>query len=137
MFSRSLLAALDVSYVTSMTDYPIFLYSYVNLTSYNENNYENPRNAGSLNRNDPSVGTGLIGALLYGDVMKLQIKIDDKDVIENAKFKTFSCGSAIASSFLLTEMIKGKTIEDVTEITNTQITEELCLPTEGTLVSAC
>ncbi|VDO16356.1 unnamed protein product [Brugia timori] len=100
----------------------------VNLMSYNENHYENPRNVGSLDKNDPSVGTGLIDALLCGDVMKLQIKVDDKDVIENAKFKTFSCGSAIASSFLLTEMIKGKTIEDATEITNTQITEELCLP---------
>jgi len=99
--------------------------------SYNEkilDHYENPRNVGSLDKNDPNVGTGLVGAPSCGDVMKLQIKVNDKGVIEDAKFKTFGCGSAIASSSLLTEMIKGKTIEDVTKIKNTQIVEELSLP---------
>ncbi|MBA8755170.1 Fe-S cluster assembly scaffold IscU [Wolbachia endosymbiont of Drosophila bicornuta] len=99
--------------------------------SYNEkilDHYENPRNVGSLDKNDPSVGTGLVGAPSCGDVMKLQIKVNDKGVIEDAKFKTFGCGSAIASSSLLTEMIKGRTISDVTQIKNTQIVEELSLP---------
>ncbi|XP_011860179.1 PREDICTED: iron sulfur cluster assembly protein 1-like [Vollenhovia emeryi] len=99
--------------------------------SYNEkilDHYENPRNVGSLDKNDPNVGTGLVGAPSCGDVMKLQIKVNDKGVIEDAKFKTFGCGSAIASSSLLTEMIKGKAIEDVTQIKNTQIVEELSLP---------
>lgn len=99
--------------------------------SYNEkilDHYENPRNVGSLDKNDPNVGTGLVGAPSCGDVMKLQIKVNDKGVIEDAKFKTFGCGSAIASSSLLTEMIKGKTIEDVTKIKNTQIVQELSLP---------
>ncbi|MGL9725933.1 MAG: Fe-S cluster assembly scaffold IscU [Wolbachia sp.] len=99
--------------------------------SYNEkilDHYENPRNVGSLDKNDPNVGTGLVGAPSCGDVMKLQIKVDNKGVIEDAKFKTFGCGSAIASSSLLTEMIKGKTIEDVTKIKNTQIVQELSLP---------
>ncbi|MFP3027378.1 MAG: iron-sulfur cluster assembly scaffold protein, partial [Wolbachia sp.] len=99
--------------------------------SYNEkilDHYENPRNVGSLDKNDPNVGTGLVGAPSCGDVMKLQIKVNDKGVIEDAKFKTFGCGSAIASSSLLTEMIKGRTISDVTQIKNTQIVEELSLP---------
>lgn len=99
--------------------------------SYNEkilDHYENPRNVGSLDKNDPNVGTGLVGAPSCGDVMKLQIKVNDKGVIEDAKFKTFGCGSAIASSSLLTEMIKGKAIQDVIQIKNTQIVEELSLP---------
>jgi nitrogen fixation NifU-like protein len=99
--------------------------------SYNEkilDHYENPRNVGSLDKNDPNVGTGLVGAPSCGDVMKLQIKVNEKGVIEDAKFKTFGCGSAIASSSLLTEMIKGRTISDVMQIKNTQIVEELSLP---------
>lgn len=99
--------------------------------SYNEkilDHYENPRNVGSLDKNDPNVGTGLVGAPSCGDVMKLQIKVNEKGVIEDAKFKTFGCGSAIASSSLLTEMIKGRTIEDVTQIKNTEIVNELSLP---------
>ncbi|UWI83338.1 Fe-S cluster assembly scaffold IscU [Wolbachia endosymbiont of Howardula sp.] len=99
--------------------------------SYNKkilDHYENPRNVGSLDKKDPNVGTGLVGAPSCGDVMKLQIKIDAQGIIEDAKFKTFGCGSAIASSSLLTEMIKGKKIEDVMKIKNTQISEELSLP---------
>ncbi|CAG5057178.1 unnamed protein product [Parnassius apollo] len=102
-----------------------------NFMSYNEkilDHYEIPRNVGSLDKNDPNVGTGLVGAPSCGDVMKLQIKVNDKGVIEDAKFKTFGCGSAIASSSLLTEMIKGRTISDVTQIKNTQIVKELSLP---------
>ncbi|WFW29635.1 MAG: Fe-S cluster assembly scaffold IscU [Wolbachia endosymbiont of Menacanthus eurysternus] len=99
--------------------------------SYNEkilDHYENPRNVGSLDKDDPNVGTGLVGAPSCGDVMKLQIRVNNKGVIEDAKFKTFGCGSAIASSSLLTEMIKGKTIEDATKIRNTHIVKELSLP---------
>ncbi|WCR53598.1 MAG: Iron-sulfur cluster assembly scaffold protein IscU [Wolbachia endosymbiont of Ctenocephalides orientis wCori] len=99
--------------------------------SYNEkilDHYENPRNVGSLDKNNPNVGTGLVGAPSCGDVMKLQIKVNEKGIIEDAKFKTFGCGSAIASSSLLTEMIKGRTIEDVTQIKNTEIVNELSLP---------
>ncbi|WP_168464640.1 Fe-S cluster assembly scaffold IscU [Wolbachia endosymbiont of Ctenocephalides felis wCfeT] len=99
--------------------------------SYNEkilDHYENPRNVGSLDNSDPKVGTGLVGAPSCGDVMKLQIKVNEKGIIEDAKFKTFGCGSAIASSSLLTEIIKGKTIQDAAQIKNTQIVQELSLP---------
>jgi nitrogen fixation NifU-like protein len=90
--------------------------------------YENPRNVGSFDKNDPSVGTGLVGAPACGDVMKLQLKISDDGVIEDAKFKTFGCGSAIASSSLATEWVKGMTIDQAMAIKNTQIVEELNLP---------
>ncbi|HXI55997.1 MAG TPA: Fe-S cluster assembly scaffold IscU [Polyangia bacterium] len=90
--------------------------------------YENPRNVGSFDKNDPSVGTGLVGAPACGDVMKLQLKISDEGIIEDAKFKTFGCGSAIASSSLATEWVKGMTIDQAMEIKNTQIVEELNLP---------
>src|SRR5512138_1467736 len=90
--------------------------------------YEHPRNVGSLDKNDPDVGTGLVGAPACGDVMKLQIKVNDEGVIEDAKFKTFGCGSAIASSSLATEWVKGMTLDQAMEIKNTQIVEELNLP---------
>lgn len=90
--------------------------------------YENPRNVGSMNAEDNSVGTGLVGAPSCGDVMKLQIKVDDTGVIEDAKFKTYGCGSAIASSSLLTEWVKGKTIDEALEIKNTDIVNSLALP---------
>ncbi|MDO8496027.1 MAG: Fe-S cluster assembly scaffold IscU [bacterium] len=91
--------------------------------------YENPRNVGSLPKEDPNVGTGLVGAPECGDVMKLQIKVNpESGVIEDAKFKTFGCGSAIASSSLATEWLKGKTIEEASQIKNTQIVAELSLP---------
>src|SRR5579872_6360826 len=89
--------------------------------------YENPRNVGSLDKNDPDVGTGLVGAPACGDVMKLQLKIKD-GVIEDAKFKTFGCGSAIASSSLVTEWVKGMNIDTAEQIKNSQIAEELNLP---------
>jgi nitrogen fixation protein NifU and related proteins len=90
--------------------------------------YENPRNVGSLDKNDPSVGTGLVGAPACGDVMKLQIRVTAEGIIEDAKFKTFGCGSAIASSSLATEWIKGMTVDQAMAIKNTQIVEELNLP---------
>ena len=90
--------------------------------------YDNPRNVGALDKNDPSVGTGLVGAPACGDVMKLQIKVGPDGVIEDAKFKTFGCGSAIASSSLATEWIKGKTVADALAISNTDIVKELSLP---------
>lgn len=90
--------------------------------------YENPRNVGSLDKNDASVGTGMVGAPACGDVMKLQIKVNEQGVIEDAKFKTYGCGSAIASSSLLTEWVKGKTLDEASQIKNTQIAEELALP---------
>ena len=90
--------------------------------------YENPRNVGSLDKNDPNVGTGLVGAPACGDVMKLQIKVNDAGVIEDAKFKTYGCGSAIASSSLVTEWLKGKTLDQAQEIKNSAIAEELALP---------
>ena len=89
--------------------------------------YSNPRNVGSLDKSDPSVGTGVVGAPECGDVMKLQLKVKD-GVIQDAKFKTFGCGSAIASSSLATEWIKGKTVDDALKIKNTDIVEELSLP---------
>ena len=90
--------------------------------------YENPRNVGTLDKGDESVGTGLVGAPACGDVMRLQIKVNDDGVIEDAKFKTFGCGSAIASSSLVTEWVKTKTIEEAEKITNKDIVEELSLP---------
>jgi nitrogen fixation NifU-like protein len=90
--------------------------------------YENPRNVGSLNKDDLSVGTGLVGAPACGDVMKLQIKVNGSGVIEDAKFKTYGCGSAIASSSLVTEWVKGKTIDQAEQIKNVQIAAELALP---------
>jgi nitrogen fixation NifU-like protein len=90
--------------------------------------YENPRNVGSLDKADPSVGTGLVGAPACGDVMRLQIKVNEQGIIEDAKFKTFGCGSAIASSSLATEWIKGKTIDEAASIKNSEIVEELNLP---------
>ncbi len=90
--------------------------------------YENPRNVGTLDKNDPNVGTGLVGAPACGDVMRLQIRFSDDGVIEDAKFKTFGCGSAIASSSLVTEWVKGKTIEEALVIKNTQVAAELALP---------
>ena len=90
--------------------------------------YENPRNVGSFDKADTSVGTGMVGAPACGDVMKLQIKVNGDGVIEDARFKTYGCGSAIASSSLLTEWVKGKTLEEAGEIKNSQIAEELALP---------
>ena len=90
--------------------------------------YENPRNVGSLDKSDNHVGTGIVGAPECGDVMKLQIKVNDDGVIEDAKFKTFGCGSAIASSSLATEWVKGKTVDEALSIKNTDIVEELSLP---------
>ena len=90
--------------------------------------YEHPRNVGSLPKEDPNVGTGLVGAPECGDVMKLQLRISDDGLIEDAKFKTFGCGSAIASSSLATEWVKGKTIDEALAIRNTDIVEELALP---------
>ena len=90
--------------------------------------YENPQNMGSLDKADPQVGTGLVGAPACGDVMKLQLKINDDGVIEDAKFKTFGCGSAIASSSLVTTMVKGKSIDDAEKVSNAEIAKELALP---------
>jgi nitrogen fixation protein NifU and related proteins len=90
--------------------------------------YENPRNVGSLDKNDKNVGTGMVGAPACGDVMKLQIQVDNNGIIEDAKFKTYGCGSAIASSSLVTEMIKGKTLDEAKELKNTDIADELSLP---------
>jgi nitrogen fixation NifU-like protein len=90
--------------------------------------YERPKNVGSLDKNDPTVGTGIVGAPECGDVMKLQLKIGPNNVVEDAKFKTFGCGSAIASSSLATEWVKGKTVEEALEIKNTDIVNELSLP---------
>jgi nitrogen fixation NifU-like protein len=90
--------------------------------------YENPRNVGSFDKGDLQVGTGMVGAPACGDVMKLQIKVSENGIIEDAKFKTYGCGSAIASSSLLTEWVKGKTLDEAREIKNTDIAEELALP---------
>ena len=90
--------------------------------------YENPRNVGSLDKNDPNVGTGMVGAPACGDVMKLMIKVNDDGIIEDAKFKTYGCGSAIASSSLVTEWLKGRTIDEAYAIKNSEIAEELALP---------
>jgi nitrogen fixation NifU-like protein len=90
--------------------------------------YENPRNVGSFDKGDDSVGTGMVGAPACGDVMKLQIKVSETGVIEDAKFKTYGCGSAIASSSLITEWVKGKTLDEALSIKNSEIAEELALP---------
>jgi nitrogen fixation NifU-like protein len=90
--------------------------------------YENPRNVGNLDKQARNVGTGMVGAPACGDVMRLQIQVSDEGVIEDAKFKTYGCGSAIASSSLLTEWVKGKTLDEATKIKNTEIAEELALP---------
>ena len=90
--------------------------------------YENPRNVGKMNAEDPDVGTGMVGAPACGDVMRLQIKVNEQGVIEDAKFKTYGCGSAIASSSLVTEWVKGKTLDEAAELKNSQIAEELALP---------
>jgi nitrogen fixation NifU-like protein len=90
--------------------------------------YENPRNVGSLDRSDPDVGTGLVGAPACGDVLKLQIKVNGQGVIEEARFKTFGCGPAIASSSLVTEWVKGRTLEEALAIRNTDVARELALP---------
>ena len=90
--------------------------------------YENPRNVGTLDKEDPNVGTGLVGAPACGDVMRLQIRVSDEGIIEDAKFKTFGCGSAIASSSLATEWLKGKTVDEASTIKNTLIVKELNLP---------
>ena len=90
--------------------------------------YENPRNVGSMPKDDPNVGTGIVGAPACGDVMKLQLKISDDGIIQDAKFKTFGCGSAIASSSLVTEWVKGMTVDQALKVKNTQIVEELNLP---------
>ena len=90
--------------------------------------YENPRNVGSMDKNDTSVGTGMVGAPACGDVMKLQIKVNKDGIIEDAKFKTYGCGSAIASSSLVTEWVKGKTLDEARTIKNSDIAEELALP---------
>ena len=90
--------------------------------------YENPRNVGSMDKDDSHVGTGMVGAPACGDVMRLQIKVNDDGVIEDAKFKTYGCGSAIASSSLLTEWVKGKSLEEAAQIKNTEIAHELELP---------
>ena len=90
--------------------------------------YENPRNVGALDKQDPSVGTGMVGAPACGDVMRLQIRVNEDGVIEDARFKTYGCGSAIASSSLVTEWVKGKTLDQAMTIRNTQIAEELALP---------
>jgi nitrogen fixation NifU-like protein len=90
--------------------------------------YENPRNVGSFDKGDESVGTGMVGAPACGDVMKLQIKVNEQGIIEDARFKTYGCGSAIASSSLVTEWVKGKSLDEAGRIRNTQIAEELALP---------
>ncbi|GGW52351.1 Fe-S cluster assembly scaffold IscU [Alishewanella tabrizica] len=90
--------------------------------------YENPRNVGSFAKDDPSVATGMVGAPACGDVMKLQIKVNEQGIIEDAKFKTYGCGSAIASSSLVTEWVKGKTLDEAQQIKNTDIAHELALP---------
>merc|ERR1712170_177974 len=101
------------------------------VASYHKNvidHYENPRNVGAMDKKDKNVGTGLVGAPACGDVMKLQIKVDDNGKIVDAKFKTFGCGSAIASISLATEWVKGKTLDEASTIKNTEIAKELCLP---------
>jgi nitrogen fixation NifU-like protein len=90
--------------------------------------YENPRNVGALDKNDPNVGTGMVGAPACGDVMKLQIRVNEQGIIEDARFKTYGCGSAIASSSLVTEWVKGKSLDEAMTIKNSQIASELSLP---------
>ena len=105
--------------------------SYSKVMAYSEkviDHYENPRNVGSFDNEDPTVGSGMVGAPACGDVMKLQIKVNDEGIIEDARFKTYGCGSAIASSSLVTEWMKGKSLDQAEAIKNTQIAEELELP---------
>jgi nitrogen fixation NifU-like protein len=90
--------------------------------------YENPRNVGSFDKSDPDIGTGMVGAPACGDVMKLQIKVDSDGIIRDARFKTYGCGSAIASSSLVTEMVKGMHLDDAVKLSNSEIAEELALP---------
>lgn len=90
--------------------------------------YENPRNVGAFDKEDPTIGSGMVGAPACGDVMKLQIKVSEEGIIEDAKFKTYGCGSAIASSSLITEWVKGKTLDEAASIKNSEIAEELALP---------
>jgi nitrogen fixation NifU-like protein len=102
-----------------------------NIMAYSDkvvDHYENPRNVGSFAKDDPQVGTGMVGAPACGDVMKLQIRVNDQGIIEDARFKTYGCGSAIASSSLVTEWVKGKTLDEALQIRNSQIAEELALP---------
>jgi nitrogen fixation protein NifU and related proteins len=102
-----------------------------NIMAYSDklmDHYENPRNVGAMDKNDDHVGTGMVGAPACGDVMKLQIKVNDQGIIEDAKFKTYGCGSAIASSSLVTEWVKGKTVDQALEIKNSHIAQELALP---------
>ena len=108
---RSLLNTINQYYHTKLIDH-----------------YENPRNIGSLDSNDSNVGNGLVGAPACGDVMKLQIKVNEEGTIEDAKFKTFGCGSAIAASSLATEWVRGRTVDEAMELSNTEIVEELSLP---------
>jgi nitrogen fixation NifU-like protein len=99
--------------------------------SYSEkviDHYENPRNVGSFDKSDPDIGTGMVGAPACGDVMKLQIKVDSDGIIRDARFKTYGCGSAIASSSLVTEMVKGMHLDDAIKLSNSEIAEELALP---------
>merc|ERR1712002_917925 len=117
--TNNLLKTISKSRINSATAY------------YHQNvidHYENPRNVGSFEKNDKSVGTGLVGAPACGDVMKLQIEVDENGKIVDAKFKTFGCGSAIASSSLATEWVKGKSVDEALKIKNTDIAKELCLP---------
>ena len=93
-----------------------------------KDHYENPRNVGTLDKNEKDVGTGMVGAPACGDVMRLQIKVSDAGVIEDAKFKTYGCGSAIASSSLVTEWVKGKTLDEAMQLSNEEIAQELALP---------
>ncbi|VDN04033.1 unnamed protein product [Thelazia callipaeda] len=111
-------------YQTTSTARAINMFYHKNVIDH----YEQPRNVGALDKNDPNVGTGIVGAPACGDVMKLQIKVDENGRIIDAKFKTFGCGSAIASSSLVSEWIKGKTTEDASKIRNDEIAKELCLP---------
>ncbi|XP_026198729.1 iron-sulfur cluster assembly enzyme ISCU, mitochondrial [Anabas testudineus] len=117
---------------TSLLLFSRFLRPELNaLCSYHKkvvDHYENPRNVGSLDKNSKNVGTGLVGAPACGDVMKLQIEVDENGKIVDAKFKTFGCGSAIASSSLATEWVKGKSVDEALKIKNTDIAKELCLP---------
>ncbi|KAL3982758.1 FeS cluster assembly scaffold IscU [Acanthocheilonema viteae] len=121
--------------VSSSTKLPSFLSSTVSTRVINSlyhkkviDHYEHPRNVGTLDKNDPNVGTGIVGSPACGDVMKLQIKVDESGKIIDAKFKTFGCGSAIASSSLASEWIKGKTTEYASRVKNDEIAKELCLP---------
>jgi Fe-S cluster assembly scaffold IscU len=110
---------------------PAFQLAGVQARGYHEkviNHYERPRNVGSLPKDDVDVGTGLVGAPACGDVMKLQIRVDDNGIIKEAKFKTFGCGSAIASSSYMTELVMGRSLEEASQIKNTEIAKELCLP---------